>query len=134
MYRILRKIAWLSAICLLLFGMTGCGASQSKTDGEKTAVAFRIENCNSGDAKFYGEDIVTGIDRQLVFLDKDGKEKKRYPELATEWLYALPEEKAVVFSACPEGIGVARFDEEENLVSVQMLLELRRIKKRVKQG
>ena len=122
MNKFLQKTAAFAAAGLILSGAAGCGPASFETDGEQTAVSFRIENCKSSDAKFYGEDIVTGIDRQLVFLDKDGNEKRRYPELATEWLYVLPEEKAVVFSACPEGIGVARFDEEKNLVSVSMLL------------
>ena len=78
---------------------------------------FKLENLHNSDAKFYKNNIITNIGKVFYVYDKNGNVLKKYPQIKANWISAISEDGLVLYSNDEKQIGVAKLDQDNNLVS-----------------
>lgn len=82
-----------------------------------------VANLRNGDAKFFNDIIVTNVNQQLTFLDLNGKILHQYNYIQASWLDVLEQEKAIIYGNSNHEIGIAKFNSDNQLVSVQIVMK-----------
>lgn len=73
--------------------------------------SFILEKFGNGDAKFYGNNIITGRDGKLIVLGLDGQIKEEYDDINVNWIDGIPDEGLVVYGNFSKETGVIELDE-----------------------
>ena len=77
---------------------------------------------HSGDAKFFGENIITSIGGIFTVISGEGDIRK-YPDIHTNWVDCVADEGIVIYANFSKQVGMLRFDDEMNLVEHKILME-----------
>lgn len=88
---------------------------------------FKLENLHNADAKFYGNDIITNIANVCYLYDIHGNLLKQYPEIKANWISDVSEEGLLLYSNADKQVGVAKLDQDENLVSNVIIMNCKKI-------
>lgn len=85
--------------------------------------SFRKDSLYNGDAKFYGDNIITSIDGKLSLIDPEKNEITQY-EVYTNWLDSIETEGIVVYGNQYKEVGLCIIDNsEKTLVSNTILFQ-----------
>ena len=102
-----KKISFLTIlVCLLGFF---CSCSQSI----KARTIFIQENLHNGDAKFFGDKVVTNVDNKLCIYDFDGT--IRQYDVQCNWIDVITDERILVYGNFDHEVGLVCFDQEFNM-------------------
>lgn len=118
-------------VALLLLGMS-MNAYYAKERKNENATqnnyheVYRVDNFHNGDAKFWDDNIVTSTAEGLQILKyNEGKyEVKSYPEIKANWIDAIGGEDFIVYSNFEREIGIVSFDDELNVKSNNIIMNL----------
>lgn len=92
-------------------------------DNNKTINKFTLNNLHNGDAKFFGDSIITSIGGKLNIFGLDGTLIKRYDNIKTNWISSLKDERIIVYGNSDKKIGIVSLDENFNVVSNKIILK-----------
>lgn len=117
--RTMRRMFFVLAFSLCLTGiMTGCGSKK-----QVGKIITEIKQLHSGDAKFYKDDIITSVGGHLAIYDKDGKLKKKFSDIDSNWIDCFEDEKIIVYGNGKKQIGILQLDNHENAKKNEIVME-----------
>lgn len=115
---------------LLLIFLCGCSKSDIVIQEtiapeviESTSILAVLSDLNSGDAKFYGENIITSVAGFLHLYDQKGNNLKIYEEISSNWIDTIESEGIVIYGNLNKQIGIAKLDAKNNLISHDLIME-----------
>jgi hypothetical protein len=89
-------------ICLIVFLLISASCSSGSSRG------FVNKEFKSGDAKFFGDRIVTSKDECLCLLDFSGKITNQYKDVPSAWVDEVFEDKVIVLGNWNNEINIIR--------------------------
>lgn len=112
------KIQWLITFIILALVVFIGGCS----DKNENKILFEIKDKKITDSKFYNQDIVSGIDGHLVFLNESGNIIKEYPDVKVNWIYAYPEEKLLAIANNNQEVRIIKLNENYDILSDDLIV------------
>lgn len=110
----MKRFAW--GICLTLFLLIAVSGSADSSRG------FVNREFRSGDAKFFGDRIVTSKDESLCLLDFSGKITNQYTDVPSAWVGVDPEDKLIVVGNWNYEINLIQLDDKLNRIQEYNIL------------
>lgn len=102
-------------LVLVLFIAVSCSSGSSR--------GFVNKEFKSGDAKFFGDRIVTSKDESLCLLDFSGRITNHYTDLASGWVGVYPEDMLIVFGNWNHEINLIQLDDNLNRIQEYNILQ-----------
>lgn len=111
---------WFLVFIVILLILCGC----TNMDDVSTQVKFSISELHNGDAKFYRDVIVTGVDGWLNIIDMDGNILRSFDgEIRVNWIDSWAEEGIIVYGNFNNEIGIVVLDDEYDLISSSIIMK-----------
>lgn len=110
-------------IIFTMVSLLGCNNENVKDNyiSESTKVT-EVKELKSGDAKFFNNYVVTSVDGILTLIGIDGKNKRVYQEINSNWIDVIEQEKILVYGNFNNEIGIIRFDDDYNIVNNDIVM------------
>ena len=102
-------------LVLVLFIAVSCSSGSSR--------GFVNKEFKSGDAKFFGDRIVTSKDGNLCLLDFSGKITNHYTDVPSAWVDGLFDDKIIVLGNWNNEINIVQLDEKMNRIQEYNVLQ-----------
>ncbi len=111
---------WLLLLAFLC--LTGCG---DKVSGKisKARILFQIDRLHNGDAKFFGDYVVTNVDGVLTLYNKKGELVRQLDQVSVNWRDCDFKNKLIVYANRKKQLGVIKLDKDLNIISNDILLQ-----------
>lgn len=97
-----------------------CGVAFSHSTGP--AEVFTIPGCGNGDAKFFGDGIITSIGGQLTLLDLSGQVVKRY-DVYSNWIDCIDDESIIIYGNFNCETGLVKLDRNREPVEHNLIFQ-----------
>lgn len=111
-----------AAVCALTcVSLCACGTQDTDPTTKKVSEIFSIANLHNGDAKFFGDDILTSVNGTLTRIDPDTGDQRTYSAIASNWIDGISDENLMVYGNNNKETGLAIFDENKNVVRHETL-------------
>ncbi len=91
-------------------------------DKHKLDVYARVDSLNNGDAKFWGDYVLTSIDERVCFLDLNGTIIEK-TNVKSQWLSAVEGEGTIVYGNYDKQIGIVTFDDSFNIKENHIIIQ-----------
>ncbi len=101
-----------------MYLLTAIPFSVSQKKDASSQITMKIDNLHNGDAKFFGENIITSVDNVLKLYSLQGDLIKSYDSVCASWLDVLPNEGIVLYGGGNKQIGIAKIDVFNNFQSI----------------
>lgn len=114
-------------ICIILLftmvSLLGCNYENVKDNYiSKSTKVQEEKELKCGDAKFFNNYVVTSVDGILTLIGIDGKNKRVYQGINSNWIDVIEQEKIVVYGNFNNEIGIVRFDDDYNIVDNDIVM------------
>lgn len=111
---------FLFVMCFIVLQIfTGC----EKGEVSQSVEIFRRDSLYNGDAKFYGDNIITSVGGKLSFIDLENNDMITY-DVQTNWIDSIEEEGIIVYGNQNNEVGLCRIDNsEKTLISNTVLFQ-----------
>lgn len=114
---IMKKILF-TAILFTILLLQGCTE-------EEPEVLFNISQLHNGDAKLLSDRyVVTSVNGQLTFISPEGKIINQDKNVNVNWCDVCEEDRFIVYGNWQKQIGICRYDEDYNVVSNEIVMEI----------
>ena len=95
-----------------------------KSDNDNsTKKLFELSNLHNGDAKFFGDEIITSVNGKLNIIGLDGELIKKFDSVKANWLDCVSDERIIIYGNFDKEIGIVSLDEKYNLSFNNIILE-----------
>ena len=103
----------------------GCQESETEETPNEIMglIQFQIEQLHNGDAKFYGDFVVTNVGGSMRFYDLEGKLVKEYDTIHVNWLDCDIGARVIIYANASNQLGFLQLDDNLNIVGDGILLE-----------
>lgn len=94
-----------------------------KLNSNKTAKSFEVSKLHNGDAKFFGDKIITSVDGNLNIFGLDGRLIKKYDDIKTSWVDSISDEGIIIYGNSNKEIGIVSLDSNYNVIYNNTILK-----------
>lgn len=95
----------------------------NRTENQKCHIITDVEHLHNGDAKFYGDYILTTVSGNLVVYDLKGNEVKSFSDISANWIYCQPDEHLIVYANSSKQVGILLLDDDLNILFHKIVME-----------
>lgn len=84
-------------------------------NNNNTTVKFEVSKLHNGDAKFFGDKIITSVGGNLNIFGMDGCLINRYEDVKTSWVDSISDEGLIIYGNFNKEIGIVALDSNYNV-------------------
>ena len=92
------------------------------SNNNSTRKLFEVSKLHNGDAKFFGDKIITSVSGKLCLYGMDGNQIKKYDNVKCNWLASLEDERLIIYGNSDKEVGIVSLDDNYNIVTNSTIL------------
>ena len=92
-------------------------------NNNNTKQLFELSKLHNGDAKFFGDNIITSVSGKLNIYGLHGNHIKEYTDVKTNWLDSYFDERLIIYGNFNKEIGIVSLDTNYNIITNNIIIK-----------